>query len=108
LSSPLFFSRGVVKFLSHSTPIISVALQVDDNESVARIIKGRIEKTRLGEISMYIKEVYENNNSHLTVKLDMQVISKLQLDITVDDVRHAIVRSKLRVKPDVRFNVNLI
>ena len=33
-----------------STPIISAQLEVDDNADIGRVVKGRIEKTRLGEV----------------------------------------------------------
>ena len=35
---------------SISTPIISTSLEIDNNEDVARMVKGRIEKTTLGEV----------------------------------------------------------
>ena len=40
-----------------STPIITVNLDVDDDPEFARVVKGRIEKTTLGEVSEYIEEV---------------------------------------------------
>ena len=36
-----------------STPIITAELEVDSNQEFARIVKGRIEKTLLGEVSFY-------------------------------------------------------
>lgn len=41
-----------------STPIISAKLYTDDDERSARIVKGRLEKTTLGDVCEYIKEVY--------------------------------------------------
>lgn len=40
-----------------STPIIEAALENDTSEIAARIVKGRLEKTSLGDIAIYIKEV---------------------------------------------------
>ena len=37
-----------------STPIITAKLIVDDDQDVARVVKGRIEKTLLGEVCTYI------------------------------------------------------
>jgi DNA-directed RNA polymerase III subunit RPC1 len=35
---------------SMSTPLIAAKLDVDSNEAFARLIKGRIERTTLGEV----------------------------------------------------------
>lgn len=35
----------------HSTPIITAHLDVEDDADFARLVKGRIEKTLLGEVS---------------------------------------------------------
>merc|ERR1719251_807589 len=40
-----------------STPIITATLELDNDPEFARRVKGRIEKTTLGEISEYIEEV---------------------------------------------------
>ena len=37
-----------------STPIITAELEKDDDQEVARIVKGRIEKTLLGEVHVEI------------------------------------------------------
>ena len=41
-----------------STPIIQAKLENETNLVAARIVKGRIEKTELGDVAEYIKEVY--------------------------------------------------
>eukprot|EP00300_Choanocystis_sp_HF-7_P018645 c20097_g2_i2.p1 GENE.c20097_g2_i2~~c20097_g2_i2.p1 ORF type:complete len:1413 (-),score=323.94 c20097_g2_i2:41-4279(-) len=86
-----------------STPIITAYLDVEDTESVARIVKGRIEKTKLGEVSKYLRELFENDQSHITIKLDLDAIDKLQLDISVEGVKKAILRSKIKIKPENIF-----
>ncbi len=40
-----------------STPIITAQLEVDDDADIGRVVKGRIEKTRLGEVSIYREEI---------------------------------------------------
>jgi DNA-directed RNA polymerase III subunit RPC1 len=40
-----------------STPIITARLEQDENKVAARLVKAGIEKTTLGEISSYVKEV---------------------------------------------------
>ena len=56
---------------SISTPIIKATLVQSDSITSARIVKSQIEKTTLGEISQYIKEVHTANQSYISIKLDM-------------------------------------
>ena len=60
-----------------STPIISAKLYNEVSEEAAQLVKGRIEKTTLGDISEYIEEVYEPNGCYLRVKLDQKTINEL-------------------------------
>eukprot|EP00301_Raphidiophrys_heterophryoidea_P004750 c12041_g1_i1.p1 GENE.c12041_g1_i1~~c12041_g1_i1.p1 ORF type:complete len:1414 (+),score=363.96 c12041_g1_i1:42-4244(+) len=83
-----------------STPIITAALDVENDVTVARIIKGRIETTKLGDICSYIREVYDNAQCHIEVQLDLTTIAKLQLDVDTESVKRAIHRSKLKLKPE--------
>lgn len=43
----------------------------------ARIVKGRIEKTLLGDVCTYIKEVYDPRGYFLSLKLDADAINDL-------------------------------
>jgi DNA-directed RNA polymerase III subunit RPC1 len=54
-----------------STPIITAKLEQDDNKVAARIVKAGIEKTTLGEVSKYIKEVYAPGSCYISIELDM-------------------------------------
>eukprot|EP01022_Parablepharisma_sp_SALTPOND_P032065 TRINITY_DN826_c0_g1_i2.p1 TRINITY_DN826_c0_g1~~TRINITY_DN826_c0_g1_i2.p1 ORF type:complete len:1204 (+),score=111.45 TRINITY_DN826_c0_g1_i2:2266-5877(+) len=82
-----------------STPIITATLVNPVDQVSARIVKGRIEKTLLGDIAVYIKEVYRQDGCYITVKLDKKAIEVLMLDIDAETVREAILRSpKLHVK----------
>eukprot|EP00002_Diphylleia_rotans_P015112 TRINITY_DN2924_c0_g2_i5.p1 TRINITY_DN2924_c0_g2~~TRINITY_DN2924_c0_g2_i5.p1 ORF type:complete len:1377 (-),score=291.09 TRINITY_DN2924_c0_g2_i5:73-4203(-) len=88
-----------------STPIITAPLVNAQSEQSARIVKGRIERTTLGDIAEYIKEVFEPHSCHLVVKLDMKAIEALQLDITVERVIEAIIttpRSKIKARHILR------
>uniref|UniRef100_A0A8C5QXP4 DNA-directed RNA polymerase subunit n=1 Tax=Leptobrachium leishanense TaxID=445787 RepID=A0A8C5QXP4_9ANUR len=82
-----------------STPIITAHLDVDDNSDFARLVKGRIEKTLLGEISEYIEEVFLPDDCFLLVKLSLERIRLLRLEVNSETVRYSICMSKLRVKP---------
>ena len=82
-----------------STPIITARLVNEESEVSARIVKARIEKTELGDIAEYVKEVYTAQGCYLSIKLDLQAISALKLEVTVDSVRHSILKTpKLKVK----------
>ena len=75
-----------------STPIISAELHNKFSEPSARIIKGNLETTKLGEITEFIKEVYTKNCCYLLVKLDLEAIESLKLDLTIEDVSTAIIK----------------
>lgn len=40
-----------------STPIMDVALEVNDSPIFARLVKGRLEKTTLGQVAIHIRTV---------------------------------------------------
>ena len=73
-----------------STPIISAALVNNANVVSARIVKGRIEKTILGDITLYIKEVFTREGCFLTIRIDLQRIELLKLEVTIEQIAHAI------------------
>lgn len=79
-----------------STPITEAYLEprLEVEEATARIVKGRIEKTLLGEVCDFIKEVYTSTKCYIAIKLDKQLISKLYLDVTPHGVRESILRTK--------------
>ena len=84
-----------------STPIITAKLVNDKNVTSARIVKGRIEKTLLGDVAEYIQEVYKATECYVSVKLDLDAINTLQLEIDVETVRDALLAApklKLRLK----------
>lgn len=81
-----------------STPIINGVLVNDDDEIAARVVKGRIEKTRLADVACFIEDVYKDNLAYLSVKLDLDAIEKLQLELTVETVARALAAApKLKI-----------
>ncbi|KAJ0395349.1 hypothetical protein ATCC90586_007781 [Pythium insidiosum] len=76
-----------------STPIITAALVCKTDERSARIVKGQIEKTTLGEIAVHIKEVFARDQAYLSVKLDMEAIEQLHLSINAHSVRNSILNA---------------
>ena len=84
-----------------NTPIIAAKLVSEKNERAARIVKGRIEKTYLGDIASVIEEVWAGNYTYLGVQIDMDAIQKLQLEVTLDDIKRAIVNMpRMKIKEE--------
>ena len=82
-----------------STPIIKAKLVNETNAVAARVVKARIEKTELGDIAEYIKEVYSPQGCYLSIKIDLEAIKALQLEVTIESIRHSILKTgKLKVK----------
>lgn len=79
-----------------STPIIEARLLQSDSITTARMIKANIEKTMLGEICEYIKEIHTINSSFIEIKLDIQTIANLHLtSVNAYTVRQAIFHNQL-------------
>ena len=82
-----------------STPIIKAFLVDDKNVDSARIIKGRIEKTELGDIAEYIKEVYTPQGCYLSIKIDLLAIQALHLEISIEQIAQSILKTpRLMIK----------
>ncbi|XP_011188921.1 DNA-directed RNA polymerase III subunit RPC1 [Zeugodacus cucurbitae] len=82
-----------------STPIITAEIENNTSMEFARKVKARIEKTTLGEISSYVEEVYRPDDCFLVIRLDLNRIKVLGLEINAETVRYSICTSKLRIKP---------
>ena len=68
---------SLLLFWNHSR-IRSAKFENENDEASARIVKGRIEKTYLGQICDYIKEFYtEKEGCYLMIKIDFQTINQL-------------------------------
>ncbi|EIW82038.1 beta and beta-prime subunits of DNA dependent RNA-polymerase [Coniophora puteana RWD-64-598 SS2] len=84
-----------------STPIISCKLVTSDSEPSARIVKGRLEKTHLGDVASLLEEAWAPEYTYIGVIVDMDAIRKLQLELTLDDIKWAIVAArKLKIKQE--------
>lgn len=85
-----------------STPIIEAKLVQSDSVTSARIVKAQIEKTCLGEVVQYIKEVNRPMHSYIAIKLDMDTIQNLHLNISAYAVKQAILHNQSNtVRPAV-------
>ena len=85
-----------------STPLITASLTNEYDPDFARKVKGRIEKTYLGQISQYIEEVYESDDCYLLIKLDLDRIRLLKLEINPLSIINSIVLEKKMKK--VKYN----
>lgn len=83
---------------SISTPIITCTLVNENDLRSARVVKGRIEKTYLEDITSYVEEVFGPTNSYVGIRIDWATINKLQLEIDMAEIAHAIITApKLKV-----------
>lgn len=62
-----------------STPIIKCELHANKDVRAARVVKGRVEKTTLGDVAMFMDEVYDANETYILIRLDLDAINKLQV-----------------------------
>ncbi|CAB0042436.1 unnamed protein product [Trichogramma brassicae] len=80
-----------------STPIITTTLDNDTDQEYARRVKGRIEKTTLGEVTKCIQDVIDPKGIRLVLKFDSERIRLLKLEINIYTIAHAICISKLKI-----------
>ncbi|XP_042221179.1 DNA-directed RNA polymerase III subunit RPC1-like [Homarus americanus] len=83
---------------SISTPIITANLKDDSDPEKARQVKGRVEKTLLGEVCEYVEEVFLPDDCFLLLKLAMDRIRLLKLEVDAHSIKYSICTSKLKVK----------
>ena len=79
--------------------IMTTHLELYNDPKFARRVKGRIEKTSLGEVSEYIDEVMLPDDCFLLVKLSMERIKLLKLVVSAEPNMFSICTSKLKIKP---------
>ena len=70
-----------------STPIVTTHLENKLDAEEARKVKGRIEKTTLGEVSEYIEEVMLPDDVFILIKLHMDRIKLLKLEVNAETIR---------------------
>lgn len=76
-----------------STPIITAQLVQSDSLTSARVVKAQIEKTTLGEISLYICDVLSKDQAYIAIRLDMDAIHNLHLNLDARSVKEAIINA---------------
>eukprot|EP01060_Flectonema_neradi_P006863 TRINITY_DN14720_c0_g1_i1.p1 TRINITY_DN14720_c0_g1~~TRINITY_DN14720_c0_g1_i1.p1 ORF type:complete len:1471 (+),score=275.26 TRINITY_DN14720_c0_g1_i1:63-4475(+) len=74
------------------TPLITAFLTNETDEQAARVVKARVERTTLGEICTSFDEVYTPINCYIVVRIDLDTLFDLQLDIDSFSIRDAILK----------------
>ncbi|KAI6099176.1 hypothetical protein F5141DRAFT_1219360 [Pisolithus sp. B1] len=86
-----------------STPIISCKLVTADSEPSARIVKGRLETTRPSDVAAVLEEARGHPSRPSVLQVEMHELrsSVVQLELTLGDIKWAIVNAKkLKVKQE--------
>ncbi|KAI8072537.1 hypothetical protein BC940DRAFT_292818 [Gongronella butleri] len=87
-----------------STPIITCELHASKDIRSARVVKGRLEKTSLGDVAMYMDEVYEPGEAYILVRIDFEAINRLQLETNLNKIAQAIQAAPKLGQLDVQTN----
>lgn len=90
-----------------ATPILTCPLLNKKDVRSARVVKGRIEQTLLGEIAVFIKEVHRRSASYLVVKIDLESLDRLQLEVSVPDIGQAILDFNFSKVKVLDYNMQL-
>lgn len=82
-----------------STPVITCPLENPNDILVARAVKGRIEKTYVSDTLRFIEEMWTPNRATICLAVDLQKLSKMHLELTIDDISNVICKDrKLKVR----------
>eukprot|EP00792_Barthelona_sp_PAP020_P001570 TRINITY_DN1250_c0_g1_i1.p1 TRINITY_DN1250_c0_g1~~TRINITY_DN1250_c0_g1_i1.p1 ORF type:complete len:1453 (+),score=408.69 TRINITY_DN1250_c0_g1_i1:32-4390(+) len=74
-----------------STPIITTQLVNENDVKAARIVKGRVETTTLGDVCTEITEVFSGGELSLRLVLNFKTVANLQLELTPQMIINGIV-----------------
>lgn len=90
VSSTFKVHRAIRVCAVNQCPLFFLCSQENDADpEYARRVKGRIEKTTLGEVTEYIEEVYLPDDCFLLIKLDVDRIKLLKLEVDVNSIRYS-------------------
>ncbi|XP_072757329.1 DNA-directed RNA polymerase III subunit RPC1-like [Anoplolepis gracilipes] len=80
-----------------STPIIIATLMDGTDLEGAERVKARIQKTTLKDVAEYIEQVYTREENYLRIKLNMDKIKLLKLEVNVNSICYILCTSKLKL-----------
>lgn len=82
-----------------STPVITCPLENPDNEKVARIVKGRIEKTYISDVIRFVEDMWSSKAAIVCLSVDLDALDSMHLGITVEDIAQTIcMNKKLKIR----------
>ncbi|MFS7953564.1 putative DNA-directed RNA polymerase [Helianthus anomalus] len=82
-----------------STPVITAKLRTNDNISYAKLVKGQMERTLLGQVAKSIKLVLGLRSASIVITLDKSTIQALQLSVDAHTVKESILKTpKIKLK----------
>ncbi|EOO01717.1 putative dna-directed rna polymerase iii subunit rpc1 protein [Phaeoacremonium minimum UCRPA7] len=93
-----------------STPVITCPLRNKKELQVARIVKGRIEKTYLEDVLAFVEDEWVSDKGTIILQIDRKSLEDLQLGIVTRDIADAILKQKkLKIDPgDVNVGTDFI
>ena len=82
-----------------STPVITCPLQNPRHIEVARVVKGRIEKTYISDVIRFVEDMWSAKRATICISVDNEVLNDMHLGIIVEDIAHSIcMNKKLKIK----------
>ncbi|XP_076916369.1 DNA-directed RNA polymerase III subunit 1-like [Bidens hawaiensis] len=82
-----------------STPVITAKLRTNDNIAFAKLVKGQMERTLLGQVAKSIKLILGSRSASIVISLDNSTIQALQLSIDAYTVKESILKTpKMKLK----------
>lgn len=88
-----------------STPVVTCELVTKDNIIAARIVKGRIEKTFLRDITHSITESWSSSEAFVKITINLKTIDDLQLELNMPKILAAIKSHKRFKADDLKFRL---
>ncbi|KAL6404050.1 DNA-directed RNA polymerase III subunit RPC1 [Ilyonectria robusta] len=83
-----------------STPVITCPLLNNRQIEVAKVVKARIETTRLSDVLRFIEEEWRAEEGNVIMGIDAEALANLHLDIDIHGIAQAICRQrKLNIHP---------
>ncbi|KAL8591010.1 hypothetical protein ACOMHN_021775 [Nucella lapillus] len=79
------------------TPIVRAQLDVADDKDVAMLVKNRVDKTTLEQITKSSHVVTTQNDCFVCFKINEPRIKLLKLEVDLDSIKKSIVQSNLKV-----------
>ncbi|TVY56528.1 DNA-directed RNA polymerase III subunit RPC1 [Lachnellula cervina] len=82
-----------------STPVITCPLLNRQAEAAAKVVKGRIEKTYIGDVIRFIEDMWSAKRATMCLSVDMDLLNSMHLGITVGHMANVIIANKkLKIK----------